>query len=54
MIGGLVWGEFLVRFVGRLVWIFHYPKVVKLSTLNELSGELSCGLMWRVQAEISG
>ena len=52
MIGGLVWGEFLVRFVGRLVWIFHYPKVVKLSTLNELSGELSCGSIGRVVVEL--
>ena len=30
-----------------------YPKGVQLSPLNELSDELSCGLMWRVQAEIS-
>ncbi len=30
-----------------------YLKGVQLSTLNELSDELSCGLMWRVQAEIS-
>ena len=26
---------------------------LSLSPLNELSDELSCGLMWRVQAEIS-
>ena len=31
-----------------------YPKGLSYSTLNELSRELSCGLMWRVQAEISG
>ena len=31
-----------------------YPKGVQLSPSNELSDELSCGLMWRVQAEISG
>ena len=31
-----------------------YPRGVQLSPLNELSNELSCGLMWRVQAEISG
>ena len=29
-----------------------YLKIVQLSSLNKLSDELSCGLMWRVQAEI--
>ena len=29
------------------------PKGAQLSPSNELSDELSCGLMWRVQAEIS-
>ena len=30
-----------------------YPKGVQLSPLNELSDELSCGLMWIVVVEIS-
>ena len=30
-----------------------YPKGVSYSTLNALSRELSCGLMWIVVAEIS-
>ena len=30
-----------------------YLKGAQLSPLTELSDELSCGLMWRVQAEIS-
>ena len=30
-----------------------YLEGVQLSPLNELSDELSCGWMWRVQAEIS-
>ena len=31
-----------------------YLKGEQLSPLNKLSDELSCGLMWGVQAEISG
>ena len=32
----------------------YYPKGVRLSPLNELSDELSCGFSGRVVVEISG
>ena len=59
MIGGLVCGMIWVGLRWKIVVDDvkgggDYLKGVQLSPSNELSGELSCGLMWRVQAEISG